>query len=87
MLDEINAPGFLSADILSFHQQSVLSLLECDFLLLEADPGVSEADLFPRQKLLSVRRVRKLSNMRKPHVPHSSMAAIFRVIKFIHHVY
>lgn len=61
--------------------------LECDFLLLEADPGVSEADLFPRRKLLSVRRVRKLSNMRKPHVPHSSMAAIFRVIKFIHHVY
>lgn len=53
---------------------------------MKEDPGVSDSDSgSPPLDLQESEEA--LSNTRKPHVPHSSMAAIFRIIKFIHHVY
>ena len=70
---------------MSLHWRFVLPLLEHGFLVKE-DPGVSDSDSgSPPLDLQESEEA--LSNTRKPHVPHSSMAAIFRIIKFIHHVY
>lgn len=87
-MDEIYIPGLLRADLPSPHQEHALPLLKCDFLLMKMDSGVSGGDSasLPRNPGPSA-EWGNTNNTRKPHAPHSSMAAIFRVIKFIHHVY
>lgn len=63
----------------------VLPLLEPGFFM-KANPGVCDGDS-GSPPLDRWESKEALGNARVPHAPHSSMAAIFRVIKFIHHVY